>query len=94
MRDYKYDEENINLRDSLKGMVKGQNRWGLFIDLKIENDETEVYNKVISVFGYWGGQVPKGTEVTCSIKCWPKENKDILVTIDSVEYSEDLEMIA
>lgn len=95
MFDYGYNEEAImNLRDSIKGVVKGQNSSGLYIDLKIE-EGIDGENKVtIPVFGYWNGRVPRGTEVTCSVKRWAKDDRDILVTVDSVEYDNDVKVAA
>lgn len=95
MWDYGYNEEAMmNLGDSLEGVVKGQSGLGLYIDLKIENDMTDEYKETIPVFGYWTGRVPKGTKVFCSIKRWAKEDKDILVNVDSVAYENDMEMAA
>lgn len=94
MWDYGYNEEAMmNLRDSLVGIVKGQNRSGLHIDLQIENDKTDEYKETVRAFGYWPGRVPKGTKVFCSIKRPAKDDKDILVNIDSVDY-ESNEMAA
>ena len=92
-----YEENELKMMyvgDSLKGIVRGQNSWGLFIDLQVEGDVDGEYKKSIPVFGYWGGKVPKGTEVTCSVKRWAKEDKNILVTIDSVKYGSDMGRVA
>lgn len=91
MCDYRnHESEMMNLRDSLKGIVKEQNRWGLFIDLEVE-DDMEEKKEIIPAFGYWGIRLPKGTKVMCSVKKWAKEDRNILVTIDSVEYDGDKE---
>lgn len=94
MWDYGYNEETMNLRDSLEGTVKGQNGSGLYIELKIGKDMANEYKETIPVFGYWTGRVANGTKVFCSIKRWAKENKDILVNVDSVVYESDMEMAA
>lgn len=95
MFDYGYKEESImNLRDSVKGIVKGQNDFGLYIDLKIEDEITGECNEPVSAFGYWAGRIPRGTEVTCSVKRWAKDNRDILVNVDSVEYDSIVKMAA
>ncbi len=51
----------------------------------------EEKKEIIPAFGYWGVRLPKGTKVMCSVKQWAKKNRDILVTIDSVEYDRDVE---
>ena len=39
MWDFGYNEEAmVNLRDSVPGIVKGQSKAGLYINLNIEND--------------------------------------------------------
>lgn len=39
MWDYGYNEEaTVNIRDSVPGIVKGQSKSGVYIDLNIEND--------------------------------------------------------
>ena len=87
---YGYNEEmDLNLRDSLRGIVTKQKYSGLCIDLQIDEEE-----EPIQVFGYWTNPVKIGTEVICSIKRWAKEGKDILVTIDSVGDEYALEMTA
>lgn len=50
-----YNEE-INLRDSPAGTVKGQNRFGLYIDLKVENDMIGESKEIIPVFGVYSGR--------------------------------------
>lgn len=90
MWNYGYEEDAVmNLRDSLRGRVRNQNGWGLYIDLYLEEEE-----ETVPVFGYWSGSVPVGTEVICSIKRWAKDHKDILVTIDSVIYESGMEQAA
>ena len=45
MWDFGYNEEAmVNLRDSVPGIVKGQSRSGLYIDLNIENDFDDRWN--------------------------------------------------
>lgn len=91
MMDYGYNETlEMNLRDSLEGIVKGQNGSGLYIDLKVKEKINGEYKDIIPVFGYWAGRVPNGTKVLCSIKRWAKEDKDILVNVDSVAYEGEL----
>ena len=90
MWNYGYEEDAVmNLRDSLRGRVRGQNRWGLFIDLQLDEEE-----ECVPVFGFWTGSVQAGTEVVCSIKRWAKDHTDILVTIDSVIYESGMEQAA
>ena len=53
MWDYGYNEEAmVNLRDSVPGIVKGQSRSGLYIDLNIENDFDD-RKELVPAFGYW-----------------------------------------
>ena len=88
MWNYGYNEEAmVNLRDSVLGIVKGQNRSGLYIDLNIENDFDDC-KESIPAFGYWGGRLPIGTKVMCSIRKPAREDKDILVSVDSVIYED------
>ena len=86
MWNYGYEEDAVmNLRDSLRGRVRGQNRWGLFIDLQLDEEE-----ECVPVFGFWTGSVQAGTEVVCRAIY----HKDILVTIDSVIYESVMEQSA
>lgn len=95
MFDYGYKEDAIlNLRDSMKGIVRDQSGFGLYIDLQMEDEMTGEYQGCIPVFGYWTASVPRGTEVTCSVKRWAKEGKYILVNVDSVEYDKSVEKAA
>ena len=95
MWNYSYDEDAaMNLRDSMKGVVRAQNFSGLYIDLEVEDEEMDGEKKMIPAFGYWSGKVKIGTEVDCTLKRWAKEEKDILVTIDSINYEKDMEMAA
>lgn len=94
MWDYGYNREAmVNLRDSVPGIVKGQSRSGLYIDLNIENDIDD-HEGIVSAFGYWTGRLPIGTKVLCSIKRHAREDRDILVSVDSVLYQDDMEMAA
>ena len=94
MWDYGYNEEaTVNIRDSVPGIVKGQSKSDVYIDLNIENDIKD-HKEVISAFGYWIGRLPIGTKVHCSIKRPAKEDKDILVSVDSVFYQDDMVMAA
>lgn len=56
MWDFGYNEETmISLRDSVNGIVKGQNKsGGVYIDLNIEND-IDNHNEIVPAFGYWTG---------------------------------------
>lgn len=91
MYDYQFQEEIMNLRDSVRGVITGQNKEGsLYIDMKIENEESGKGIITIPAFGYWTGKVNRGTEVLCSIKNWAKENKRIAVRIDSVDYGNEM----
>ena len=90
MWDYGYNEEvMVNLRDSVLGIVKGQSRSGLHIDLNIENDFDDC-KEIVPAFGYLGGRLPVGTKVICSIRKPAREDKDILVSIDSVVYEDEM----
>ena len=64
MWDYGYNEEaTVNIRDSVPGIVKGQSKSGVYIELNIEND-IEDHKEVVSAFGYWDWQTSdwyKGT---------------------------------
>lgn len=94
MWDYGYNGEAlVNLRDSVSGIVKGQSRAGLYIDLNIENDIDD-HEEVVPAFGYWTGRLSIGTKVLCSIKRQAREGRDILVSVDSVLYQDDMEMAA
>lgn len=95
MFDYGYKEDAVmNLRDSMKGIVRAQSRFGLYIDLQIEDEMTGEYQGNIRVFGYWTGSVPRGTQVTCSVKRWAREGRYILVNIDAVEYDRSVKKAA
>lgn len=65
-----YDEKKIiNLRDSVRGVVTGQNKGGgLYIDMKIEDEDANKGIVTIPAFGYWCGRVSRGTWVLCTIK--------------------------
>lgn len=90
MWDYGYNEEAmINLRDSVPGIVKGQNKSGLYIGLNIENDYCEC-ERLVPAFGYWTGRLPIGTKVMCSIRKPAREDKDMLVSVDSVVYENEM----
>lgn len=90
MWNYGYVEETMfNLRDSVPGIVKGQNKSGLFIDLNIDDHE-----EIVSAFSYWTVRLPIGTKVLCSITKQAREDKDILVSVDSVLYQDDMETAA
>ena len=91
MWNFGYNEETmINLRDSVHGIVKGQNKsGGVYIDLNIEND-IDNHNEIVPAFGYWTGRLPVGTKVMCTIRKPAKEDKDILVSVDSVDYEAEM----
>lgn len=90
MWDYGYNEEAmVNLRDSVPGIVKGQSRSGLYIDLNIENDIDD-HEEIVPAFGYWSGSLPVGIKVMCSIRKPAREDKDILVSVDSVVYEDEM----
>ena len=94
MWNFGYNEETIwNLRDSVPGIVKRQSKSGLYIDLNIENNFDDC-KEIIPAFGYWTGKLPIGTKVLCSIKRPAKENKDMLVSVDSVIYESGMEVAA
>ena len=90
MWDYGYNDEAVlNLRDSVPGIVKGQSKSVLYIDLNIENDFEDCLEPV-PAFGYWTGRLPVGTKVMCSIRKPAREDKDILVSVDSVVYEDEM----
>ena len=90
MWDYGYKEETmVNLRDSVPGIVKGQSRSGLYINLSIRNNFDNC-KEIVPAFGYWTGRLPIGTKVLCSIRRQAREEKDILVSIDSVIYETEM----
>lgn len=90
MYDYGYIEEiMVNLRDSVPGIVKGQSRSGLYINLNIRNNFDNC-KKIVPAFGYWTGRLPIGTKVLCSIRKQAREDKNILVSIDSVIYEDEM----
>lgn len=85
-----YNEEAmVNLRDSVPGIAKGQSRSGLYIDLNIENDFDD-RKEFVPAFGYWTGRLPVGTKIMCSIRKPAREGKDILVSIDSIVYEDEM----
>lgn len=91
MWNYECNETEImNLRDSMEGVVRKQNSSGLYIDLKTNSDLTDGTEHTIPAFGYWTGRVPEGTKVFCSIKRWARENRKILVNVDSIAYESDM----
>lgn len=90
MWDFGYNEEAmVNLRDSVPGIVKGQSRSGLYIDLNIKNDFDDS-KELVPAFGYWTGRLPVGTKVMCSIRKSAREGKDILVSVDSIVYEDEM----
>lgn len=90
MWDYGYNDEAVlNLYDSVPGFVKGQSKSGLYIDLNIENDFEDCLEPV-PAFGYWTGRLPVGTKVMCSIRKPAREDKDTLVSVDSVVYEDEM----
>ena len=90
MYDIGFEEELMNIRDSVRGVITGQNKdGGLYIDMQIEDEESEDGIITVPAFGCWSAKVNRGTEVICSIKSWAKENKRIAVRIDSVDYDSE-----
>lgn len=86
MWDYGYNESAmVNIRDSVLGIVKGQGKSGVYIDLNIENC-SDYCRELVPAFGYWTGRLPIGTQVFCTIRRQAREDKDILVSVDSVVY--------
>ena len=61
---------------------------------KTNSDLTDGTEHTIPAFGYWTGRVPEGTKVFCSIKRWAKENRKILVNVDSIAYESDMKRAA
>lgn len=95
MWNYGYEEEGVmNLRDSVKGIVRGQISSGLLIDLEIEEENFDDGRITVPAFGYWAGWVPVGTEVICSIRKWAKDHKRMEVRVDSVSYESDTAVAA
>ena len=60
----------------------------------MRDEKENEYGEFIPAFGYWSGKVPKGTKVICTVKRWARENKNILVSIDSVEYDNSRKTVA
>lgn len=90
MWDFGYNEEAmVNLQDSVPSIVKGQSRSGLYIDLNIENNFDD-RKELVPAFGYWIGRLPVGTKVMCSIRKPAREGKDILVSVDSIVYEDEM----
>ena len=90
MWDFGYNEEAmVNLRDSVSGIVKGQSKAGLYIDLNIENDFDD-RKELVPAFGYWTGRLPVGTKIMCSIRKPAREGKDILVSVDCIVYEDEM----
>ena len=90
MWDFGYNEEAmVNLRDSVPGIEKGQSRSGLYIDSNIENDFDD-RKEFVPAFGYWTGRLPVGTKIMCSIRKPAREGKDILVSVDSIVYEDEM----
>lgn len=90
MWNFGYNEESlVNLRDFVPGIVKGQSRSGLYIDLNLEKDFDDC-KEIVPAYGYWTGRLPVGTKVMCSIRKSAREDKDILVSIDSVVYDDEM----
>lgn len=91
MYNEKFEEDILSIRDSVHGIVTGQNRDGnLYIDMQVEDEESDNGFISIPAFGYWSGHVNRGTEVLCTIKNWAKENRRIAVRIDSVDYDGEM----
>ena len=90
MWDYGYNEEAmVNLRDSVPGIVKGQSKAGLYIDLNIEND-FDGCKEIVAAFGYWTGRLPAGTKVMCSIRKPAREEKKNLDRVKTVDYKDEM----
>lgn len=85
------EESVIDIRDSVRGVITGQNRdGGLYVDIQIEDEKSKDGIITIPAFGYWTGHVARGTEIFCTIKSWARDNKRIVVRIDSVDYDSDI----
>ena len=91
MYDYGYkDDALMNLRDSVSGVVRGQNKAGdLYIDILIERSDSNEGILTVPAFGYWSSRVDKGTGVICSIRKWAEGDKRMLVRVDAVNYVEN-----
>ena len=46
--------------------------------------------ELVPAFGYWTGRLPVGTKIMCSIRKPAREGKDILVSVDSVVYEDEM----
>lgn len=80
---------NAYFKGTALGIVKGQSKSGLYIDLNIENDIDE-HEEIIPAFGYWAGRLPIGTKGMCCIRKPAREDKDVLVSVDSVMYEDEI----
>ena len=94
---FKYDYYDKNaalyIMDSLNGIVRYQDHNGnlhikLMLDEK-ESAECGSSNNALA-FGYWTGKVSPGTRVTCTVRKFATETRDIQVRIDSVEYDAEI----
>ncbi len=83
------EEAMVNLRDSLPGIVKGQSPSGLYINLNMENGFDDC-KELVPAFSYWTGRLPAGTKVMCSIRKPAREGKNILVSVDSIVYEDEM----
>lgn len=68
-----YLDENFDIRDGVFGVVIGTNRNGICLEL--ENGQR--------AFAYFGC-IRSGAEVLCTVRRKAMENRDILVSVDSV----------
>lgn len=91
MCNYGYEDDTaVNLRDSVRGIVSGQSPNGLFINIRLEDEEAENGRITVPAFGHWAGRVPVGAEVICTIKKWARAHRIMEVRVDSVCYECDM----
>ena len=93
---FKYDYDKnaaLYIRDSLNGIVCYQDHpANLHLRLTLDEQESAECGSCNNAlaFGYWTGKVSPGTRVTCTVRKFATETRDIQVRIDSVEYDAEI----
>ena len=76
MLDFGSNNEVMHLRDTVRGIVVGQNRMGgLYIDMKIEDEESDAGVITVPAFGYWSAPVKKEQRLYVPLKNGQKATK-------------------
>ena len=86
MYDYGFEEEIMNIRDSVRGVITGQNKdGGLYIDMKIEDEESEDGVITVQAFGYWSGRVNREPKQSVQLRAGQKTIREFqFVSIPSI----------